>query len=146
LGGTGAAVRKYLAFNCTKQTLIASKVELADRAWLRMKGLIGRSASDFIPGNGLWIIPAEGIHTIGMSFPIDVAYLDSKDRVIRLYHQLAPMRIAAIKWKAKSVLELPAGMLLQSRTEVGDLLSILNREGSQFESEKQSTYGARRDV
>jgi uncharacterized membrane protein (UPF0127 family) len=118
-------VQKYLAFNCTKQTLVASEIEMADRAWLRMKGLIGRSATDFVPGKGLWITPAEGIHTIGMSFPIDAVYLDASGRVIRLYNRLKPMRIAAIKWKTKSILELPAGMLRQSKTEVGDLVCTI---------------------
>lgn len=127
-------MQRYIAFNCTKQTLVASEVELADRAWLRMKGLIGKPAKDFVPGKGLWLIPAEGIHTVGMSFPIDAAYLDADRRVIRLYRCLAPMRIAAIKWKAKSVLELPAGMLSQSRTEVGDLLCVLGAIGNAGQS------------
>ncbi len=115
---------KYRALNCTKQTVVASEVEVAETAWSRMKGLIGRSASDFHKGKGLWIIPSEGVHTIGMSFPIDLAYLDSKMRVIHTYHRLAPFRIAAVKLKARSVLELPAGSLAESRTEVGDRLQV----------------------
>jgi uncharacterized membrane protein (UPF0127 family) len=128
-------MQKYMAFNCTKQTLVASEIEMAERAWLRMKGLIGRSAIDFIPGQGLWIAPAEGIHTIGMSFPIDAAYLDVNGRVVRLYHSLAPMRIAAIKWKAEGVLELPVGMLAESRTEVGDLIAICKAGKAQMPTE-----------
>ena len=90
-----------------------------------MKGLLGRSTSNFGKGKGLWISPSEGIHTIGMSFPIDVAYLDEKQRVVCMYHELAPYRIAAVKFKARSVLELPAGVLAESQTQVGDLLQFL---------------------
>ena len=89
-----------------------------------MKGLLGRKAEDFPPGSGLWIVPSQGVHTIGMAFAIDVAYLDSERRVIHLCHDLAPHRIAAIKWKAHSVVELPAGTLVQTQTSLGDVLEL----------------------
>ena len=89
-----------------------------------MKGLIGRSADAFSRGTGLWIVPSNGIHTIGMRYPIDVAYLDSKERVLKIYHRLAPFRLAALLLKARSVLELPAGTLEQTQTEVGDVLEM----------------------
>ena len=89
-----------------------------------MKGLLGRSKEKFSAGNALWLVPANSIHTIGMSFPIDVAYLDKAGRVIRLYHSLPPFRVAAIKFKTHSILELPAGTLARTRTEVGDILEF----------------------
>lgn len=116
---------KYSVFNCTRQTLVASEIELAETGWSRMKGLIGRSEDSFAPGKGLWISPSEGIHTIGMRFPIDVAYINSGRRIVHLYHRLKPNRIACIKFEAKSVLELPAGTLAMSRTEPGDFLYFL---------------------
>jgi|WetSurMetagenome_2_1015567.scaffolds.fasta_scaffold631504_1 uncharacterized protein len=114
-----------VVFNCTKQTLVVSELEIAETAISRLKGLIGRSAEDFPHGRGLWIFPSEGIHTIGMSFPIDVAYLDGSNRVVHTYHGLQPFRIARVKLRAKSILELPAGTLGESKTEVGDLLQFL---------------------
>jgi hypothetical protein len=89
-----------------------------------MRGLIGRSAQAFSPGNGLWIVPSNGIHTLGMSFPIDVVYLDCGEQVLRLYHRLAPFRVAALMLKTRSVLELPAGILAETHTEVGDVLEF----------------------
>jgi hypothetical protein len=59
-----------------------------------------------------------------MSFPIDVAYLDSCGRIVKLYHQLAPFRVAGLNLKTRSVLELPAGTLAHTRAEVGDTLEI----------------------
>jgi len=115
---------KYWAFNCTKQTLLASELELADTGWARMKGLLGRQSSEFQNGRGLWIVPCEGVHTIGMSFAIDVIYLDADYRVLRIYHSLAPFRIAAVKRKTSSVIELPAGTLVRTQTQIGDLLQI----------------------
>jgi hypothetical protein len=119
---------KFWAFNCTRQTLLASEVELADTGWARMKGLLGRKAAEFRNGKGLWITPSEGIHTIGMSFAIDVVYLGADSRVLRVYHRLAPFRIAAVKLKSSSVIELPAGTLARTQTQVGDLLQISTAE------------------
>lgn len=97
-----------------------------------MKGLIGRSREDFASGKGMWISPSQGIHTIGMAFPIDVAYLDAGGCIVRLYHSLTPGRVAALNWKTRSVLELPAGTLEKTGTQVGDVLEFLpNEEGKE---------------
>ena len=115
---------KYRVFNLTRNTVLASEVELVDTEWTRIKGLLGRRAVDFASGKGLWIVPSQGVHTLGMSFPIDVAYLDSEYRDIHVCHKLAPFRIAALKLKARSVIELPAGTLAQTETSIGDVLEI----------------------
>ena len=117
-------MRRFLVFNRTKQTVLASEVDLADAGWARIKGLLGRSAKDLPAGKGLWIVPSQGIHTIGMSFPIDVVYLDWNCRVLLMYHRLPPFRLAALKFKARSVLELAPGTLSRSHTAVGDVLEI----------------------
>ena len=114
----------YEALNRSRQAILATECEAADSGWERMRGLLGRSKEDFSPGKGLWLVPASSIHTIGMSFPIDVAYLDRAGRVIHLYHRLPPLRVAAIKFKSHSILELPAGTLAKTRTEVGDILEF----------------------
>jgi uncharacterized membrane protein (UPF0127 family) len=89
-----------------------------------MKGLLGRSVAQFAEGKAIWIRPSEGIHTIGMAFPVDVAYLDASGRILRLYHKLPPFRIGAISFKARSVLELPAGTLERTGTQVGDVVEF----------------------
>jgi uncharacterized membrane protein (UPF0127 family) len=115
---------RCVVINKTRGICLSSKAEVAYSAYRRMKGLIGRSAQKFVQGNGLWIVPSDGIHTIGMSFPIDVAYLDKEKRVIKTYHRLPPFRIGSLKFRAKSVLELPAGTLARTGTEVGDELEF----------------------
>lgn len=73
---------------------------------------------------GLWIFPSNGIHTIGMRFPIDALYLDADCRVVRAYEGLKPWRIAAVSLRTQSVLELPAGTLGKCPTRVGDLMQF----------------------
>jgi len=115
--------------NLTRGAVLAAEARKGISVWARMRGLIGQSAPDFASGKGLWIAPSQGIHTIGMAFPIDALYLDSECRVARLYQNLAPYRIGALSWKTRSVLELPAGTLARTQTQVGDVLEFtLNRE------------------
>ena len=113
-----------MVLNQTQKTCLADSAEAANSVFKRMKGLIGRSAEEFIPGKALWIIPTEGIHTFGMRFAIDAAYLDSRGKVLRMYQALPPRRFAAVIFSAASVLELPAGTLARTHTEVGDILEF----------------------
>jgi uncharacterized membrane protein (UPF0127 family) len=110
--------------------ILASEVEVAETSWGRMKGLLGRKTDEFTFGKGLWIAPSQGVHTFGMSFPIDVVYLNAQHQVVHLYHSLAPNRIAALKLTARSVIELPAGVLAQTHTSVGDILEITEVDAS----------------
>ena len=121
-------MQRYTALNRSQETVLSTECEAADSGWARMKGLLGRARDEFPPGRGLWLVPANSIHTIGMSFPIDVAYLDRTGRVIHLYHSLHPFRVAAIRFRARSVLELPAGTLARTRTEIGDTVEFQKPE------------------
>lgn len=118
------AGQRFVVVNQSRGTCLASRAEKADSLLRRMKGLIGREQQDFTDGCGLWIVPCDGVHTFGMRFPIDVAYLDSKYRVMKVYHHMRRFRLGAIKLTAHSVLELPAGTLARTATEVGDTLNI----------------------
>jgi len=71
-------------------------------------------------GEGLWIQPSSGVHTFFMRFTIDVVGLDRKRTVVKLWPNLVPWRVTSIKTKISTVLELPAGTIAASGTEVGD--------------------------
>jgi hypothetical protein len=72
----------------------------------------------------LFIVPSQAIHTVGMAFPIDVIFVDRKYNVVGVREALRPFRITRVFWKAHGVLELPAGTIRSSRTEVGDQLKV----------------------
>ncbi len=115
---------KY-AWNRTRQVLLASRLEVAQTHWSRFKGLMLKAEAAFLPGQGLWIKPSRGVHTLGMRFPIDVVYLDKDKRVVHLERQLKPWRVAPVRLQAASVLELPANTLGPSGTMLGDELEIV---------------------
>jgi uncharacterized membrane protein (UPF0127 family) len=107
--------------NLTRQTLLASSVEVASSSSERRKGLLGR---DNLPSReGLWIVPCESIHTFFMRFSIDLIYLDRSMRVKKVRSNVPPWRLSACL-TAHSVIELAPGSIKTSQTTPGDQLEF----------------------
>lgn len=83
--------------------------------------MLGRKGLEH--GGGLWIAPCESVHTFFMRFPIDLVYLDRKHIVRKVKDSVGPWRLSGCI-SARSVLELPAGTIRESKTERGDALEI----------------------
>jgi uncharacterized membrane protein (UPF0127 family) len=107
--------------NTTRQTQLATSLEVADQGAKRSKGLLGRKG--LAPGEGLWILPCEAVHTFGMQFPIDLVYLDRRHRIRKVRSNVPPWRMSACL-SAHSVIELAAGVIQETRTAPGDLLDF----------------------
>jgi uncharacterized membrane protein (UPF0127 family) len=107
--------------NLTKDTVLAETADAADTSRKRRVGLLKHES--LAPGDGLWIVPCEAIHTFGMKFPIDIVFLNAKRKVLKVRHTMVRRRLSGCLW-ASSVLELPAGTLLATRTEKGDQLEF----------------------
>ena len=112
------------AFNRTRQAYLATRLCIAATHWSRLWGLMGRDAGSFPAGQGLWIVPSQGVHTFAMRFPIDVVYLDGDKVVVHLEENLKPWRLAPLRMRAASVLELPQQTLHSTGTAVGDEIEI----------------------
>jgi uncharacterized membrane protein (UPF0127 family) len=121
--------------NLTRHTVLATAMELADSGSRRNKGLLGRQG--LAPGEGLWIVPCEAVHTFGMKFPIDLVYLDRGKRVKKLRNSVPPWRLSACL-SAHSVIELPAGTIRNTQTEPGDALEF---SSAPFASDSSSSPG-----
>src|SRR5207302_549707 len=85
--------RRISVHNATRNTVLAGAAEVADRGATRRKGLLGRAGLD--DGAGLWIVPCESVHTIGMKFAIDLVYLDRKHRVKKVRSSVPAWRLSA---------------------------------------------------
>ena len=112
------------AFNRTRETRVASRVRVANTHWSRLRGLIGTSASEFQSGEGLWILPCHGVHTFAMRFPLDLIYLDPERAVVEIFEAVKPWRVAPVRMRAASVLELPPGAIERSGTQTGDTIEM----------------------
>jgi uncharacterized membrane protein (UPF0127 family) len=104
--------------NADRGTSLALYASVADTWWTRFRGLLGRPP--LIRGEALLLRPCRAVHTRGMRYGIDVAFLDRRDRVLAMYHNLLPGRRTHWHWKAAAALELPAGALHAAGTREGD--------------------------
>jgi uncharacterized membrane protein (UPF0127 family) len=72
----------------------------------RTRGLLGRTGID----GALLLTPASSVHTVRMRFPIDVAYLDRRMRVLAV-RTMPPGRVGRPRLLARHVLEAEAGAM-----------------------------------
>ena len=121
LSGPSAIAPPLRVLNRTRSTILATRMETARTSASRNKGLLGRDR--LAPGEGLWIVPCESIHTFFMRFPIDLVYLDRQKRIRKLSNAVGPWRVSAC-FSAHSVIELPAGTIQATQSQRGDALEF----------------------
>ena len=115
-------MKAVVVVNTATGLRVGDRIGCAHTARTRLIGLLGRSGLE--TGGGIWISPSSGIHTIGMTFPIDVIGLDREFRVVRLWPHVGPFRIPLPDLKVRSVLELAAGEISQRSVQLGHKLEI----------------------
>jgi hypothetical protein len=112
----------FIARDVETGWVVADRVAVATGRAQRAIGLLGRSHLD--PGEGLWIAPCNGVHTWFMRFTIDMIAMDEDGLVVDAVSGLKPWRMRLPKPGSFSVLELPAGTLLNAGTTVGRRIRI----------------------
>ena len=129
--------RHVFVYNKTRETFIAFKVKVADSILGRLIGLLGKRSLQ--PDSGVWICPANAVHTIGMLFSFDLVLIDKDFKVVGIRELLRPFRITMPNRKAESVIELPAHSIFRSRTQIGDELLIERYEPKKPRTEETDT-------
>src|SRR5258705_6824751 len=118
--------KMFYVYNETRQSFLSMGVKVADTHLSSLKGLLGKRKLK--NDEGLWVVPSQGIHTIGVLFPIDVIYLDAERRVIHLVEHLPPFRIGPLRTTCESVLQMPTKTIYSSHTQIGDKFLICSPE------------------
>jgi len=108
--------------NKTKNVILAEEAAVADTPFKRIKGLLGENS--LAQNRGLIIRPCNSIHTFFMKFPIDAVFVNSANTIVKIIPNMAPFRLSNIYWKAKFVVELPAGTAEKTPSQIGDILEI----------------------
>jgi len=111
-----------IVFNLTKNKMVVQDLKIAHSFFERMKGLIGSKTLE--AGHGFLIPYCQGVHSFGMSYSIDVLYLEGDGRVLLTEERMEPNCFGSVCFKSKLVLELPAGTIHDTGTDVGDALMI----------------------
>jgi len=108
------------------QRVISEKCVVADRFWVRLRGLIGKHSMS--PSEGLWFPRCSSVHTWWMSMPIDVVFLRRSAKrsanvweVTSVRSEVRPWRLLPLgDLKASETLELAAGAAKESGLSPGD--------------------------
>lgn len=108
--------------NLTKGTIVANDARRADGFFARGRGLM--LAPPLSEGGGLVIEPCNSIHMFFMCYPLDVIFVDREGRVLFLYEGIKPWRVGRLVKGARMTIELPAGTISRTHTEIGDKLSL----------------------
>ncbi len=98
---------------------VLATAEVAEGLAQRSKGLLGRTSYE-----GALVLPrTRSVHTVGMRFPIDVAFCD-KDMVVVGMTTLRPWRMSVPRRRARAVVEAQAGAFERWGLRTGDRLEL----------------------
>ena len=98
---------------------VLASVEIAQGHRQRIRGLLGR---DSVNG-GMVLRPCRQVHTLGMHFPIDVAFCDRDGWVLRVA-TVPPWRLTRLVWRSGFVVEAAAGAFERWRLRPGDQVEV----------------------
>ncbi len=107
--------------NLTRGTLVAASATEAHRFTQKLLGLMFQAR---LPDSGALVIHTNWVHTFWMRFPLDLIYVNRERRVVGLQEAMPPNRIGKPFWSAQSVIELSAGVIESSQTQLGDQLEF----------------------
>lgn len=116
---TGARYAGTVPWLVTDDARVLASAEIADARSARRRGLLGRDHLD----GALVLRPCRWVHTIGMRFAIDVAFLDDDGIVVKTM-QMHRHRIGIPVWRASSVVEAEAGAFARWGLRVGDVVEV----------------------
>lgn len=108
--------------NVSKNTTLAENAKLADNFFKRLIGLMGKANLE--AGGALILKPCTSIHTFFMRFPIDVAFVDRENRIVKIYPSLPSWRLSGMFLNSVLCLELPAGTLAITHSQAGDTIQF----------------------
>jgi uncharacterized membrane protein (UPF0127 family) len=98
---------------------VLASLEVAEGRRARARGLLGRDGYD----GAILLRPARSVHTVGMRFPIDVAFCDDDLRVLRIV-TMHRHRVSRVVWRARAVVEAEAGAFARWGLQPGDQLEV----------------------
>ena len=114
---------------------VLASAEIAGDRRSRRKGLLKQDRFE----GALVIEPCRWIHTIGMRFPIDVAYLDADGVVIKTI-KMHRHRMGIPVTRARTVIEAEAGAFSRWGLRVGDLVEVRTDDEARADPPAPTTH------
>ncbi len=98
---------------------VLASANIADTARAKRRGLIGQQDLQ----TALVITPCRWIHTVGMRFALDIAYLDSEGTVIKV-QRVNRNRVPLPVFSARTVIEAKAGLFERWGLQLGATIEM----------------------
>lgn len=98
---------------------VLASLDIADTRGARRRGLIGGDRPDAV----LFLPRTRSVHTFGMKYAIDVAFVDSEMTVLKIV-TLPPFRVTRFVVGSAGAFEAEAGCFGEWNLSVGDELEI----------------------
>ncbi len=98
---------------------VLAAAEVAEGLAARSKGLLGRDGYD----GAMVLLGTRSIHTVGMRFPLDVAFCDG-DLLVLDVARVPPLRMTMPRRRCRSVVEAEAGAFERWGLRAGDRLEL----------------------
>ncbi len=112
-----------MIYNYTKEKILAENYTICRNFWSKLRGQMFRKEIKPM----LFIFEKEhriDLHSWFVKEPIDVIFLNAAWEVVEMIHEFMPRKTYKPKQKAMFILEMPAGTIAYSDTEVGDVVHI----------------------
>ncbi len=106
-----------------KNIYLGREIKTAQGFWERLIGLM--FTEKMYGFDGLLIPKCNSIHTFFMHYPLDVVFMDTEFKIVKIIRNLKPWRMTGIYLKASQVLELSEGTL-DKKISVGDKIVCLS--------------------
>ncbi len=110
-----------MIWNLTKKTVISKKPVAANSFVSRARGMIGKKFENF---DAMIFYNCNSIHTMLMSIPLDVIFLNKSNKICEIRENLVPWKPFVRAEEAWAVIEWPVGTVKNSNTEKGDILDL----------------------
>jgi uncharacterized protein len=98
---------------------VLASAEVAHLRSTRRKGLLGREHLE----GALVLSPCRWVHTFGMRFALDIAYLDADGVVVKTVH-MHRHRLGVPVWRSRLVIEAEGGAFARWGLRVGDVIEV----------------------
>ncbi len=103
-------------------TIVVQQLKIADNFFSRFMGLMG--TKELREGEGLLIMPCNGIHMFWMRYSIDAVFLNQNYEIVHLERGIRPWKVSPIIKNARMVLEVPENTIDIKGLSLGDKLNI----------------------
>lgn len=123
-----------MILNLSKKKYISKSPFYATTLLQRARGMIGRRF-DREPFDAMVFGKCNTIHSLFMSIPIDVIFIDLENSICGMRQALPPWFFMVRCSNAFTTIELPCGVIRTTGTEIGDKVDLSSELTMEFERE-----------